>query len=65
MEQQPLTAADRCDRCGAQAYARTLHDSGELLWCAHHLQETPQVRAFLVHDETHLLAPPLPQRVPS
>jgi hypothetical protein len=33
----PLTAADRCDRCGAQAYIRvTLASGGELLFCAHH-----------------------------
>ena len=33
----PLTAADRCDRCGAQAYIRvTLLTGGELLFCAHH-----------------------------
>lgn len=34
---EPLTAADRCDRCGAQAYLRvTLPSGGELLFCAHH-----------------------------
>ncbi|WP_042363691.1 DUF7455 domain-containing protein [Streptacidiphilus neutrinimicus] len=33
----PLTAADRCDRCGAQAYLRVvLVSGGELLFCAHH-----------------------------
>ncbi|MGZ4630946.1 DUF7455 domain-containing protein [Oryzihumus sp.] len=33
----PLTAQDRCDRCGAQAYIRvTLPSGGELLFCAHH-----------------------------
>ena len=33
----PLTANDRCDRCGAQAYIRvTLSAGGELLFCAHH-----------------------------
>ena len=33
----PLTAGDRCDRCGAQAYIRvTLSAGGELLFCAHH-----------------------------
>ncbi len=33
----PLTAADRCDRCGAQAYVRvTLPSGGELFFCAHH-----------------------------
>ncbi|HEX7189508.1 MAG TPA: hypothetical protein VF423_14905 [Actinomycetes bacterium] len=32
-----LTAEDRCDRCGAQAYIRvTLASGGELLFCAHH-----------------------------
>lgn len=32
-----LTALDRCDRCGAQAYARYRLASGsELLFCAHH-----------------------------
>ena len=33
-----LTAADRCDRCGAQAYVRVVLESsgGELLFCAHH-----------------------------
>ncbi|MDQ1598566.1 MAG: hypothetical protein QOD68_40 [Actinomycetota bacterium] len=32
-----LTADDRCDRCGAQAYIRvTLAGGGELLFCAHH-----------------------------
>ena len=35
-----LTAADRCDRCSAQAYVRaTLHAGGELLFCAHHGRE--------------------------
>ncbi|GII91766.1 DUF7455 domain-containing protein [Sinosporangium siamense] len=34
---KPLTALDRCDRCGAQAYVRaTLPIGGELLFCAHH-----------------------------
>ena len=31
-----LTAEDRCDRCGAQAYVATEHSGLELLWCAHH-----------------------------
>ncbi len=32
-----LTASDRCDRCGAQAYIRVVLTSGsELLFCAHH-----------------------------
>ena len=31
-----LTASDRCDSCGAQAYIRVAIGSSELLFCAHH-----------------------------
>jgi len=31
-----LTAADRCDACGAQGYVRVTMPSGELIFCAHH-----------------------------
>lgn len=31
-----LTASDRCDRCGAQAYVRVTLESGQLFFCAHH-----------------------------
>lgn len=33
-----LTALDRCDRCGAQAYVRAVLQTsgGELLFCGHH-----------------------------
>ena len=34
-----LTAVDRCDRCGAQAFYRAVLVSGELLFCAHHGRE--------------------------
>lgn len=35
-----LTAADRCDRCGARAQARAvLRTGGELLFCGHHARE--------------------------
>ena len=55
-----LSAADRCDRCGAQAYLRVeLQTGGELLFCAHHAREhgdkLRQV-AVAVQDETHKLA---------
>ena len=37
LDRTELTAADRCDRCGAQAYIRVVFESGsELLFCAHH-----------------------------
>ncbi|KRC48752.1 MULTISPECIES: hypothetical protein [unclassified Nocardioides] len=54
-----LTAEDRCDRCGAQAYLRVeLTTGGELLFCAHHAREHgDRLReiAANVHDETHKL----------
>ena len=35
-----LTLADRCDRCGAQAFIRArLTGGGDLLFCAHHGRE--------------------------
>jgi hypothetical protein len=36
----PLSAADRCDRCGARAYLRAVLPTGSmLLFCAHHARE--------------------------
>ncbi|HEY9564477.1 MAG TPA: hypothetical protein VIR30_11975 [Nocardioides sp.] len=55
-----LTAVDRCDRCGAQAYLRVELASGlELLFCAHHAREHGEKLrevAVAVTDETHKLA---------
>lgn len=34
-----LTALDRCDACGAQAYVRAEFESGILLFCAHHARK--------------------------
>jgi len=54
-----LTAADRCDRCGAQAYLRVELESGlELMFCAHHAREHGdklKTLAVTVVDETHKL----------
>lgn len=49
----PLTAADRCDRCGAKAYVRArLHAGGELLFCAHHGREhIPALRDLAEIDD--------------
>jgi hypothetical protein len=57
-----LSAADRCDRCGAQAYLRVeLQSGGELLFCAHHAREhgdkLKEIAANVV-DETHKLSTP-------
>lgn len=34
-----LRVADRCDRCGSQAFVVTQHTDSELLWCGHHYVE--------------------------
>lgn len=31
-----LTALDRCDKCGAQAYIQVVGLNGDLLFCGHH-----------------------------
>jgi hypothetical protein len=34
-----FTANDRCDRCGAQAYAAYRKEAYELLFCLHHAKQ--------------------------
>lgn len=54
-----LTASDRCDRCGAQAFVRVvLMAGGDLLFCSHHFNEhadklRPQAAEII--DESHKL----------
>lgn len=53
-----LSALDRCDSCGAQAYVRVRLQSGELFFCGHHASEVkaalePSAREWL--DETDRL----------
>jgi hypothetical protein len=54
-----LSSADRCDRCGAQAYVRVLLPSRlELLLCAHHNREHARALAEIaveIQDETRRL----------
>ena len=54
-----LTAQDRCDRCGAQAYIKaTLPGIGDLLFCAHHGRPITGVlieQGAVVIDESELL----------
>ncbi|WP_066518723.1 DUF7455 domain-containing protein [Curtobacterium ammoniigenes] len=53
-----LTAADRCDLCGAQAYIRATMATGELLFCAHHgaeFKDKLAATAIEWHDETSRL----------
>src|SRR6266700_7373237 len=57
-----LTAMDRCDRCGAQAYVRALLPNGlELLFCAHHNRQHSSALTKIavdIHDQTDRLALP-------
>jgi hypothetical protein len=57
---RPLTAADRCDRCGAQAYVRvTLLSGSQLLFCAHHARSYEAKLRELsadIEDESQQLA---------
>lgn len=59
IDARELTATDRCDRCGAQAYVRTVLGSGsELLFCSHHWRENEdRLReiAVSIQDETDRL----------
>lgn len=53
-----LSATDRCDSCGSQAYVRVRLQSGELFFCAHHADEVRDAlkpTAIEWHDETDRL----------
>ena len=50
-----LSAADRCDSCGAQAYIAAEVNGSELLFCAHHArahEDKLQQVALKIQDET-------------
>ena len=58
-----MTASDRCDRCGAQAYLRVeLQSGGELLFCAHHAREhgekLREIAASYIDETDKLTATP-------
>jgi ribosomal protein L37E len=49
-----LKVADRCDRCGSQAFVLVKGISGELMFCGHHYtknQEALENYAYEVVDE--------------
>jgi hypothetical protein len=55
---ESLTAHDRCDVCGAQAYIRVELASGDLIFCSHHGNEKKaQLEPVAVswHDESSKL----------
>lgn len=50
-----LTALDRCDSCGAQAYVRATVATGQLFFCAHHgaqFKDKLAPTALEWHDES-------------
>ena len=55
----PMSAMNRCDRCGAQAYVRIiLRSRQDLLFCAHHYRQHALALAnvaFAIQDETQRL----------
>lgn len=54
LDQQPLTALDRCDRCGAGARVRATFMEGQLLFCGHHARKAG---ASLVLSALHVWDP--------
>jgi hypothetical protein len=53
-----LSALDRCDSCGAQAYVRVTVSTGDLFFCAHHgaqFKEKLIATALEWHDESDRL----------
>ena len=53
-----LTAFDRCDRCGSQAYVKAAGVNGELLFCGHHFNKVEnkiKEWAFEIIDERERL----------
>ena len=56
---RPLTSADRCDVCNAQAYVRVVLGRGELYFCGHHARAAGarlREAALLYQDKTSRLA---------
>lgn len=58
VELPALTAADRCDICGAQAFIRVVLATGDLVFCGHHgtaNKEKLKPIAITWQDETNKL----------
>jgi len=53
-----LTARDRCDSCGAQAFALAVNENHDLLFCNHHKNEFESKlieQGFIIMDESYKL----------
>lgn len=58
LDAHQLSALDRCDSCGAQAYVRVTMSTGQLFFCAHHgaqFKEKLSATALEWHDESSRL----------
>jgi hypothetical protein len=56
--ERELRVADRCDRCGAQAFMQAVKGSLDLLFCGHHgkkFRPALEDQHFVVLDSTHKL----------
>ena len=61
---EPLTANDRCDSCGAQAYVQVFLQQGDLLFCGHHFVENENkllITSTRIHNEMYKLLPSKPE----
>ena len=53
-EERQLKIADRCDRCGSQAFVLVKGIAGELMFCGHHYtknQDALEKYAYEIIDE--------------
>lgn len=59
--ERTLTASDRCDACGAQAYYEVKLETGELFFCRHHFSKNEDALinvAIDIYDESDVLTEP-------
>lgn len=50
MEERQLKIADRCDRCGAQAFVLVKGVSGELYFCGHHYTKNEEALSKFAYE---------------
>jgi hypothetical protein len=53
-----LTALDRCDSCGSQAYFMVIFERGDLVFCRHHFMENEvalRVHSYHIIDQSDML----------
>jgi hypothetical protein len=56
--ERELVVADRCDRCGAQAFMQAIKGGSDILFCGHHgkfHREALEDQGWVVLDSTYKL----------